>query len=53
MGVTVVDIDPSDANYRQVLEEFAGFDHYFILTKDLDVVMHSKSPYILRENVKI
>lgn len=53
MGVTAIDLDLSISNYKSILDEFQGFDHYFIIDTKLEVVMHSNTPFILRENVNI
>lgn len=52
--VTAIDIDLSLSNYDILTKNLEGLDHYFILDKNSsNVIMHSKAPYILRENITI
>lgn len=53
LSVTAIDLDLSIANYRGILDEFQGFDHYYLIDTKLNVVMHSFAPFILRENVNV
>jgi hypothetical protein len=35
-------------------DNFEGLDHYFLLDRETSkVIMHSKTPYILREDISI
>jgi sulfur carrier protein ThiS len=52
--VSAVDVDLSLSNYQDLLENVEGVDHYFILDKNSQkVIMHSWTPFILREDVSI
>jgi len=52
--VSAIDVDLSISNYKMLTDNFEGLDHYFMLDRNTSkVIIHSKTPYILRDNITI
>ena len=51
--VSAIDINLALSNYQMLTDNFEGLDHYFMLDKNNKVIMHSDTPYILREGIDI
>ena len=48
-GVVSMDLDFRWTYYANILDDFPGQDHYFILDRKLNVIHHSKTSFMLKK----